>query len=149
MSPLCYKTYVPLIYLKSARIIWQLSRYPWAIFIFLEDGICCDNVTHCMSFGRPLFVTFCFIVTDQLSTMFLLSEPMPHFDTNVFQWETLAPLYMSSTCMTRNPCILPCRASGKYTMPRKRQFHVYQGIYIIYIYIQELLEISIHQQMLM
>ena len=53
---------------------------------------------------------------------------MPHSDTNVFQWETLAPVYTSSTCMTRNPCILPCRASGKYTMPREGRFHVYQGI---------------------
>ena len=37
MSPLCYKIYVPLIYLKSARIMWQLSSYPGnngQIFLF-------------------------------------------------------------------------------------------------------------------
>ena len=101
-----------------------------AIFFFLEDGICCDNVTHCTFFGRPLLSHFVSLLQTNFPQWFLLSEPMPHSDTNVFQWETLAPLYTSSTYMTRNPCVLPCRASGKYTMPSEGRFHVYQGIYI-------------------
>ena len=132
MSPLCYKIYVPLDILEicpNNMAIIKISVGKMAIFFFLEDWICCDNVTHCTFFGRPPLSHFVSLLQTNFPQWFLLSEPMPHFDTNVSQWETLAPLYTSSTCKTRSPCILPCRASGKYTMPREGRFHVYQGIY--------------------